>query len=152
MGHARPGSICLLGVTVRQSRPSRRPAAVLGPLLTAVLTALLTATLLVGGASPAGANARVERAIELDLTQKDWRTFKLVGTVEALVDGKVLIQRKKCQKCSWRTVTKERTNEKTRFKTKIYAPQTGKWLWRVRVNAQDGWDRSYSEKIATYLR
>ena len=123
--------------------------------LVRVLVATLTAALLGTGllaASPATADDRPKRVIEVDWTQKDWRTFKLVGTVENHANGKVLIQKKQCGTCKWKTVNKVRTNDRSKFRTKIYGPRTkGKWSWRVRVNAQDGYARSYSEKIATYL-
>lgn len=117
------------------------------------LIAMLTAVLLSAGlltAAPASAE-NPTRIIEVDWTQKDYRTFKLKGTVEEHAQGKILLQRKKCGKCGWKTVKKLKTDRRTRFVTNIYAPRNrGKWLWRIRVNAQDGWARSFSQNVATY--
>lgn len=93
-----------------------------------------------------------QRVITWEEKQKDWRTFLIKGKVQDLVDGKVLVQKKECRSCKWKTVRKVRTDERTRFRTKIFAPEKGKWFWRFQVNADATYARSRSIKIAMYLR
>lgn len=113
-------------------------------------TASTTATAAAPAATVA-ADPKPKRTFQLRVKRKDWRTSKVIGKVEALEKGKVLVQKKKCGKCKWKTVRKVKTNKKTRFTTKIYAPRKGRWFWRFRVNPQDGWARSFSKKLGTWL-
>ena len=119
------------------------------------LTALLTAVLLGSSmlaVAPAQADDRPTRNIEWNTTQKDWRTFKLKATVEALPNGKAIIEKKACGKCKWKKLKKVKTNDRSILKTKIYSPRTsGKWLYRIRVNAQDGYAMSRSTRIGVIL-
>ncbi len=120
--------------------------------LLVTITALLLGGSLLAGV-PAHADDRPTRAIEWTTTQKDWRTFQLKATVENLPDGKAVIEKKACGKCKWKKARKVKTNEKGVLKTKIFAPRTkGKWLWRVRINARDGYARSYSTRIGAILK
>lgn len=124
-------------------------------LQSAVLAALLGLALGVTApaqATDAAADSRPQRVIEWKEKQKDWRTFLIKGKVQDLAGGKVLVQKKKCRACQWKTVRKVRTNDRTRFRTKIYAPRTGKWFWRFQVRGGDGYARSRSIKIVMYLR
>ncbi|WP_104105626.1 hypothetical protein [Nocardioides sp. 616] len=122
--------------------------------LTALIVAVLLGTSLLG---PATAHARntdnPKRIVEVNAEKKlDYRSFRYKGTVEALPNGKVLLEKKSCGKCKWKTVKKLKTNDAGKFRTKIFTPNKGKWLWRTRVNAQGGYARSYSRKIATFFK
>ena len=89
--------------------------------------------------------------------QINFNTFKLKGTVTELqVDGvtylpyedkKVHLQKKACAKksCKWKTVKKVKTNELGKYKTKIFAPRDGRWKWRVKVNASNGFGTTKGE-------
>lgn len=116
----------------------------------------LLASLLLGvsltAALPAAGEELPQRVIEVSTKQKDWRTFVLKGTVQDHAEKKVLIQKKKCGKCKWKIVDKTKTNDRSKFRAKIYAPVKGKWFWRAKVNGYGGYAPSYSEKIATYLQ
>ncbi|EON25435.1 MULTISPECIES: hypothetical protein [Nocardioides] len=87
--------------------------------------------------------------------QLNFDTFLLKGKVlEPQADGtelpyaerKVHLQKKACAKgCNWRTVKKVKTNDDGKFRTKIYAPQDGRWKWRVKVKASDGYGTTKGE-------
>lgn len=119
------------------------------------LLALLTAALL--GATtlstvPAGAADLPTRIIDSSTEPKTYRSFVLSGTVEAYPLGKVLVQKKKCKGCSFKTVDKIKTTEFGSYRTKIYAPLKGKWKWRLKVNEQGGYAASYSKVYATFVK
>jgi hypothetical protein len=89
--------------------------------------------------------------------QLNFNTFKLKGIVSELqADGvtylpyankKVQLQKKACPKksCSWKTVEQVKTDETGKYKTKIYAPRTGRWKWRVKVKASNGYGTTKGE-------
>jgi len=89
--------------------------------------------------------------------QLNFNTFKLKGVVTELqADGvtylpyanqKVQLQKKKCPKksCNWRTVEQVKTDETGKYRTKIYAPRTGRWKWRVKVKASNGYGTTKGE-------
>ena len=118
----------------------------------AVLSALVAA-LLVTGALSAGASAgsAPKRIIEEKSPrdhQVSYNAFKLKGTVsEPQLDGtllpyanqKVKILKKKCGSCKWKTVKKIKTDESGVFKTRIYAPEKGRWKWRSKVDHSNGY-------------
>lgn len=119
--------------------------------LIATLTALLLGSALLGSV-PAQADDRPVRTVTWETTQKTWRAFQLKATVSEMVDGKAVIQQKKCGKCSWKKYKKVKVNERGVLKTKIMAPATkGKWLYRIQINAQDGFARSRSSRIGLIL-
>ena len=121
-----------------------------------VIAGLLAALLGISvmGAAPAHADqALPERTIseqppgERQLTLN---TFLLKGEVTELqVDGvtylpyaekTVQLQKKACPqpRCTWKTVKKFKTNDAGKYKTRIFAPRTGRWKWRVKVKASNG--------------
>ncbi len=84
-----------------------------------------------------------------DENQISFNTFKLNGVVTELqADGatylpyakkKVQLQKKACAKsCRWKTTKKVETDENGKYKTKIFAPRTGRWKWRVKVKSSNG--------------
>ena len=118
----------------------------------AVLAAFVAA-LLVTGALSAGASAgslpkRIIDEVPPGNQQVSYNAFKLKGTVtEPQVDGSVLpyadqqvkILKKTCGTCKWKTVKKVKTNDDGVFKTKIYAPERGRWKWRSKVDHSNGY-------------
>ena len=89
--------------------------------------------------------------------QLNFNTFKLKGIVSELqADGvtylpyaeqKVQLQKKACPKksCKWKTVDQLKTDETGTYKTKIFAPRTGRWKWRVKVKASNGFGTTKGE-------
>lgn len=125
-------------------------------LLQSVLLALVVGLSLAVATPTAGASEPLpERYISTKMKAKNWRTHVLTGKVQDHSNGRVLIQKKTCRKCKWKTVRKLKTNDNTWYRTKIHAPKRrnqGTWWWRVQVNKKDGYARSRSRKIALRLR
>lgn len=130
----------------------------------AVLAALVAA-LLVGGVlvSSASAGSQPKRIIEEERPadhQVSYNAFKLKGTVmEPQLDGTLLpyaeqqvkIQKKKCGTCKWKTVKKIKTNESGAYKTKIYAPEKGRWKWRSKVDHSNGYGNTKGRTWTLYF-
>lgn len=123
-----------------------------------VVAVLLAAFLVTGVVSVtsvgAGASSLPKRIID-ELppgeNQVTYNAFKLKGTVtEPQADGvtvlpyvgKVKIMKKACGSCRWRTVMKVRTNDSGVFKTRIFAPDKGRWKWRSKVDHSDGYSNT----------
>ena len=132
--------------------------------LRTVLSALVVALLLVGGLSTsAGAGALPKRVIEEvppKTKQVSYNAFKLKGTVaEPQLDGtllpyanqKVKIQKKKCGTCKWKTVKKIKTDAAGAYKTKIYAPEKGRWKWRSKVDHSNGFGNTKGKVWTLYF-
>lgn len=116
-----------------------------------VLAALVAALLVTGALSvSASAGSSPKRIIDEEPPrdhQVSYNAFKLKGTVtEPQIDGTVLpyanqkvkILKKKCGTCKWKTVKKVKTNDRGIFKTRIYAPEKGRWKWRSKVDHSNG--------------
>ena len=130
----------------------------------AVLAALVAA-LLVGGGLATGASAgslpqRIIDEVPPGNKQVSYNAFKLKGTVmEPQVDGtllpyadqKVKILKKACGSCKWKTVKKIKTDETGAFKTKIYAPQKGRWKWRSKVDHSNGFGNTKGKVWTLYF-
>jgi hypothetical protein len=83
--------------------------------------------------------------------QIGFNVFRLKGVVSELqadgvtylpyADQKVQLQKKACPKksCKWKTVDQLKTDETGKYKSKIFAPRTGRWKWRVKVKASNGY-------------
>ena len=133
--------------------------------LRAVL-AVLIAALLVGGVLATGATAgslpkRIIDEIPPSTKQVSYNAFKLKGTVlEPQVDGttlpyanqKVKILKKKCGTCRWKVVKKVKTNDKGVFKTRIYAPEKGRWKWRSKVSRSNGYGNTKGKVWTLFFR
>ena len=122
-----------------------------------VIAGLLAALLGMGVASaaPAQADQALPKRTILEQPpgehQINFNTFKLKGTITELqADGvtylpyagqKVQLQKKSCPKksCSWKTVKQIKTDELGKYKTRIFAPRDGRWKWRVKVKASNGY-------------
>lgn len=118
----------------------------------AVLAALVAALLVTGALSVgAGAASSPKRIIDEESPrdhQVSYNAFKLKGVVtEPQLDGTVLpyanqkvkILKKACGTCKWKTVKKVKTNDSGIFKTRIFAPEKGRWKWRSKVDHSNGY-------------
>jgi hypothetical protein len=129
-----------------------------------VLATLVAALLVVGVlTTSAGAGSLPKRIID-EVPPRDkqvsYNAFKLKGTVmEPQVDGtllpyaeqKVKILKKKCGSCKWKTVKKVKTNESGVFKTRIYAPDRGRWKWRSKVDHSNGFGNTKGRVWTLYF-
>ena len=129
----------------------------------AALLAVFLMTGLVGATSVgAGASSLPKRIIEEKPPgdrQVTYNAFKLTGTVsEPQLDGttlpfvgKVKILKKACGTCRWKTVKKVRTDDTGVFRTRIYAPDRGRWKWRSKVDHSDGYANTKGKVWTLYF-
>jgi hypothetical protein len=131
----------------------------------AVLAAFVAALLVTGvlGMS-ASAGSAPKRIIDEEPPrdhQVSYNAFKLKGVVsEPQLDGTLLpyanqpvkILKKKCGTCSWKVVRKVMTDETGLFKTKIYAPEKGRWRWRSKVDHSNGYGNTKGNVWTLYFR
>lgn len=122
--------------------------------LAALVAALLVAGALSTGATAGAAPKRIIDEIPPKTNQVSYNAFKLKGTVtEPQLDGtaipyanqKVKILKKSCGTCSWKTVKKVKTNDSGVFKTRIFAPERGRWKWRSKVDNSNGYGNTKGE-------
>jgi hypothetical protein len=132
--------------------------------LRAVLAALVAA-LLVGGVllTSASAGSLPKRIIDEERPgyhQVSYNAFKLKGTVmEPQADGTLLpyanqqvkILKKTCGTCTWKTVKKIKTNDSGIFKTRIFAPDKGRWKWRSKVDHSNGYGNTKGKVWTLYF-
>ena len=130
----------------------------------AVLAALVAA-LLVGGVLATGATAgslpkRIIDEVPPGTKQVSYNAFKLKGTVmEPQADGTLLpyagqrvkILKKKCGSCKWKTVKKIKTDATGAYKTRIYAPEKGRWKWRSKVDHSNGFGNTKGKVWTLYF-
>ncbi|MBL0746060.1 hypothetical protein [Nocardioides baculatus] len=130
----------------------------------AVLAALVAA-LLVGGVLATGATAgslpeRIIDEVPPGDKQVSYNAFKLKGTVmEPQADGtllpyanqKVKILKKKCGSCKWKVVKKIKTDDAGAYKTRIYAPEKGRWKWRSKVDHSNGFGNTKGKVWTLYF-
>jgi hypothetical protein len=128
--------------------------------LAALVAALLVAGVLATGASAGSQPQRIIEEIPPRTKQVSYNAFKLKGTVmEPQADGtllpyanqKVKILKKKCGSCKWRTVKKVKTNDSGVFKTRIYAPDRGRWKWRSKVDHSNGYGNTKGRVWTLYF-
>ena len=131
----------------------------------AVLAAFVAA-LLMSGALSTGATAgslpeRIIDEVPPGDKQVSYNAFKLKGTVsEPQADGtllpyanqKVKILKKTCGTCKWKTVKKIKTDDAGVFKTRIYAPEKGRWKWRSKVDHSNGYSNTKGKVWTLYFR
>ncbi|CAA9392001.1 MAG: hypothetical protein AVDCRST_MAG60-1602 [uncultured Nocardioides sp.] len=140
------------------------------PIIRTVVAGLLAA--LLGTSALAAAPAQAKGALpKRTITEQppgehqvNFNTFKLKGKVtEIQADGvtylpyaekTVQLQKKACatKKCSWRTVKKLKTNELGKYQTKIFAPRDGRWKWRVKVKASNGFGTTKGEAWTLFFK
>ncbi len=133
-----------------------------------VVAVLLAAFLVTGmvGATTVGAGAgslpkRIIDELPPGDRQVSYNAFKLKGTVtEPQADGitvlpyakqKVRILKKACGTCKWKTVKKVKTDENGVFKTRIYAPDKGRWKWRSKVDHSNGYGNTKGKVWTLYF-
>ena len=135
----------------------RKFRAVLAALVAALLVALAFSASATAGAAP---KRIIEEKSPRD-HQVSYNAFKLKGTVtEPQLDGTVLpyakqkvkILKKSCGTCKWKTVKKVKTNESGVFKTRIYAPERGRWKWRSKVDHSDGYGNTKGKVWTLYFK
>ena len=130
----------------------------------AVLSALVAALLVTGALSTgASAGSAPKRIIEEESPrdhQVSYNAFKLKGVVtEPQLDGTVLpyanqkvkILKKACGSCKWKTVKKVKTNDNGVFKTRIFAPEKGRWKWRSKVDHSNGYGNTKGKVWTLYF-
>jgi hypothetical protein len=91
--------------------------------------------------------------------QVAYNAFRLKGTVSnPQVDGtvlpfqgKVLLTKKACKTCKFRTVRKVKVNEKGVFKTRLTVPNRGRWTWRVKVKGNSVYKTTLGEKWTLFF-
>ena len=140
------------------------------PIIRTAIAALLA--VLLGMSTIAAAPAQADQALpKRTITEQppgdhqvNFNTFRLKGTVTELqVDGvtylpyaekKVQLQKKACpkQSCGWKTVKLIKTNELGKYKTNIFAPRTGRWKWRVKVKASNGFGTTKGEAWTLFFQ
>lgn len=115
-----------------------------------------------GPTTASNAQAKVERVITErppDEKQVAYNAFQLKGKVEnPQVDGtllpfqgKVLLTKKACKTCRFRTVRKVKVNEKGVFKTRLVVPDRGRWIWRVKVKGNSTYKTTTGEKWTLFF-
>jgi hypothetical protein len=128
--------------------------------LAALVAALLVAGVLSASASAGSQPKRIIDEVPPDTKQVSYNAFKLKGTVmEPQLDGTLLpyanqqvkILKKKCGSCKWKTVKKIKTNDSGVFKTRIYAPERGRWKWRSKVDHSNGYGNTKGEVWTLYF-
>jgi hypothetical protein len=128
--------------------------------LAALVAALLVAGVLSASASAGSQPKRIIDEVPPDTKQVSYNAFKLKGTVmEPQLDGTLLpyanqqvkILKKKCGSCKWKTVKKIKTNDSGVFKTRIYAPEKGRWKWRSKVDHSNGYGNTKGEVWTLYF-
>ena len=134
-----------------------------------VIAALLAALLGLGAlAAPVQADRALPKRTLSEQApgenQIDFRTFRLKGTITELqADGvtflpyaerAVQLQKKVCVRasCPWKTIKKIKTNELGKYRTTIYSPRTGRWQWRIKVKASDGYGTTKGTRWNTGVR
>ena len=92
--------------------------------------------------------------------QVAYNAFRLKGTVSnPQVDGtvlpfqgKVLLTKKACKGCKFKTVRKVKVNDKGVFKARLTVPDKGRWKWRVKVKGNSTYATTYGEKWTLFFR
>jgi hypothetical protein len=65
--------------------------------------------------------------------------------------GKVLLTKKACKGCRFRTVRKVKVNDKGVFKTRLTVPNQGRWTWRVKVKSNQTYRTTTGEKWTLFF-
>jgi hypothetical protein len=129
--------------------------------LAAIVAALLVSGTLSTGASAGSLPKRIIEEVNPDTKQVSYNAFKLKGTVmEPQADGtllpyakgKVKILKKACGSCKWKTAKKVKTDANGKFKTRIYAPDKGRWKWRSKVDHSNGFGNTKGTVWTLYFR
>jgi hypothetical protein len=82
---------------------------------------------------------------------KGWLIFK--GDVEPGWENRnVQVYKRLCKGCEWKLIKKVETDDQGRWKTRIYAPQTGSWYWKALVPRADGYGTSVTQTWRTFVQ
>ena len=131
---------------------------------TGLLATLVGLGVAVAGPTTAStAQAKPERVItETPPGEKQvaYNAFRLKGKVEnpqvdgTLVpfQGKVLLTKKACKTCKFRTVRKVKVNDKGVFKARLTVPDRGRWKWQVKVKGNSTYATTKGEKWTLFFR
>ena len=129
--------------------------------LAAFVAALLVIPAFAMSADAGSLPKRIIDEVNPDTKQVSYNAFKLKGTVmEPQIDGtmlpyangKVKILKKKCGSCKWKTVKKIKTDSSGKFKTRIYAPDKGRWKWRSKVDHSNGFGNTKGTVWTLFFR
>ena len=91
--------------------------------------------------------------------QVAYNAFRLKGKVQnPQVDGtllpfqgKVLLTKKACKTCAFKTVRKVKVNDKGVFKARLTVPDRGRWTWRVKVKGNSTYKTTTGEKWTLFF-
>jgi hypothetical protein len=127
--------------------------------LAALVAALLVTVAVSTGATAGSAPKRIIEEARPGDHQVSYNAFKLRGTVmEPQADGtllpyvgKVKILKKACGGCKWKTAKKIKTNDRGIFKTRIFAPEKGRWKWRSKVDHSNGFGNTKGKVWTLYF-
>ena len=120
------------------------------PLIVAALLCALAPGPVV--ASAPSAAALPKRAMNDDVFRnaKGWLVFK--GDVEPGWEHRnVQVYKRLCKGCEWSLVKKVETDDRGRWRTRIYAPPAGAWYWKGLVPRAGGYGRSVTRTWRTYV-
>jgi hypothetical protein len=122
-------------------------------LSTVLVAALFCATTLVSAPATVQAGVdlpRREMNDEVFRNAKGWLIFK--GNVEPGWNNRnVQVHKRLCKACEWTLVKKVRTDGEGRWRTRIYAPQTGSWYWKGVVPKAGGYGKSVTRIWRTFV-
>ena len=116
----------------------------------AACVVLLLFGLVVGPAAGSRDLPRREMNDEVFTNAKGWLIFK--GNVDPGWNNRnVQIYKRLCKGCEWTLVKKTRTDGSGRWRTRIYAPQTGYWFWKGLVPKAGDYGKSVTRTYRTYV-
>jgi hypothetical protein len=119
---------------------------------TPIVAALVCALVALSGPATVDA-AELPRRDMNDLVlrnAKGWLIFK--GDVEPGWENRnVQVYKRLCKGCEWKLVKKVETDDQGRWKTRIYAPQTGSWYWKGLVPRSGGYGKSVTQTWRTFV-
>lgn len=119
------------------------------------------AAVVAGPTTASSAGSKPERIItETPPKQVAYDAFRLKGKVEdpqadgtlLPYQGKVLLTKKACRTCKFRTVRKLKVNDKGVFKARLTVPDRGRWKWQVKVKGNDTYATTKGEKWTLFFR
>lgn len=104
--------------------------------------------------STADRRVPVARRVRDSITRLSDGDFRLAGSVAPRAAGqRVLLQRRTCESCAWRTVSRTSTNRRSRWGFEVAAPaRKGTWWYRAAVPADPRFVRSYSDHVWSVTR
>ena len=90
---------------------------------------------------------RVHRKMPIDLQQPRPSAIYMAGSVTPLYNSqRVVVRRKTCKSCAWRTFARPLTSSTGRYRVKLSAPRRGAHFFQARARASSGFAVSYSQQ------